>query len=271
MRIWGLAIVLFLVSGGLAFAQQLPAPPPPAIDSSLISDAIQSHQWALLAAIVLYLFTAALKQGWLGSTLARLPKRLIPVVPSVLGIVTLTLGELIGHRPWPMALADGLIAGFAPILGHEFIVESARGGKELVPKRAVLNGSNPVAASVRSRSSAPPPGGAMVALALFLSFAIAAAVSSRSGAIPAIGCTPGERQEAKTIIDWVLSAAQLTCLESTNFTTTPEVAQACKIDLQATPDVQPFLDQLLAQKAAAQKAGFTWHAPMPQPVPASSQ
>jgi hypothetical protein len=38
-----------------------------------------------------------------------------------------------------------------------------------------------------------------------------------------------------------------------------DVAQACSIDVQATPQVQPFLDQLLGQKAAAMHAGFAWH------------
>jgi hypothetical protein len=41
------------------------------------------------------------------------------------------------------------------------------------------------------------------------------------------------------------------------------VTQACSIDLHATPEVQPFLDQLLSQKAAAQRAGFAWHGPGP--------
>jgi hypothetical protein len=270
MRILGFAVVLCLMSGGIAFAQQLPPPPAPNIDSALIAGAIQNHQWALLAAIVIYALTAAMKQGWLGSTLAKLPKRVIPLVPTVLGVVCVTSGELIGHQLWPMALANGLLAGFAPILGHELLIESARGGKEVVPKR-IMNGSNPpVVASVRHRSSAPPPGAAMVALALFLSFSLAAWVGSSRSApdlIPAVGCTPAERQEAKTIIDWVLSGAQLFCIEQTNFTTSAEVAQACKIDLQASPDVQSYLDQLLAQKAAAMKAGFAWKAPQPQPVP----
>lgn len=79
---------------------------------------------------------------------------------------------------------------------------------------------------------------------------IAVALSSLSG------CAWWDKN-GKTVEQAVLSASQLACVEASQFTSSAEVATACSIDAALVP----VLEQLLAQKAAAHKAGFVWHQP----------
>ena len=91
--------------------------------------------------------------------------------------------------------------------------------------------------------SGPPPGAAAVLLG-------ALALSSLSG------CAWWDKN-GKSVEQAVLSASQIACVEATQLTTSAEVATACSIDAALVP----VLEQLLAQKAAAHKAGFVWHQP----------
>jgi hypothetical protein len=262
-------------AGGIAFAQDLPAPPsPPAsVDATAFVDAFKGHQWALLAALVIYAFAALSKQGWLGTTLqAHLPKRMLPFLAPLTALLLLSTGEMIfGKIPWPTAILDGFIAGWLPIVGHQVVIESMRGGKELVPAKKPNGGSadpQVVKISVLPLAPAPPPRNERIAvrglgIAVF-TLVSAEIVFALFGAWLGVACTPQERAEIKTIADFVLSGSQLACVELSVLTTSKEVAQGCKIDLQAAPDVESFLDSLLSQKAAAQRSGFAWRGPPPR-------
>lgn len=257
---WSLIAFAVLWLGATSAYAQVVASNPPNLDFNAIASAFSHHEWVLLGALLIYGLTTLAKQGWLGAWLQRvIPKRYIPLIAPTLGVLGLTTSEIIGHTPWPQAIFDGLSAGVLAVFGHETIVESARGGKEIVPQRAgrrpPANGKEDGAVDVRI-SSAPPPRNELMA-ALYAVASGALLVLALSAAT--VRCTPAERQEAQTITDWVLKGSQLACIEATQFVTTPEVAAACGIDLKVAPDLQAFIDSLLAQKAAAQRAGFKWH------------
>lgn len=62
------------------------------------------------------------------------------------------------------------------------------------------------------------------------------------------GCT---QQEAKTVTRDFLTLSELACITASALTDAPAVATACKIDSKLVPALEP----LLAQKAAAKRAG----------------
>ena len=70
------------------------------------------------------------------------------------------------------------------------------------------------------------------------------------------GCTPGAQAEAKTIVSEVLSVSAIACIFASQLTDSPAVMQACAIDSRFAPLVQ----QLIAQREGAKKAGVTWSA-----------
>src|SRR5258708_9430967 len=102
------------------------------IDPAAIVAALRAHQWMLVAAFAIYAVALLAKQGWLGTWFqTHLPPRALPFISPIAGILFLSSSEMIAGKPWLNALVDGLLAGFLPLIGHELVVESARGGKEL--------------------------------------------------------------------------------------------------------------------------------------------
>ena len=76
-------------------------------------------------------------------------------------------------------------------------------------------------------------------------------------AIGGIGakCTPAEIHQAEQA---VLSASQIACVFASSLSSSTAIADACAIDKA----LLPVLEQLIAVKAAAAKAGVTYHDPM---------
>lgn len=276
-KLWA-AAAAFAFAAGFAFplfAQALaPTQAPASVDATAIIDALKDHDWVFLGAFAIYLLVVLVKQGWLGIWLqAHLPRRTIPFVAPVTGVLFLSTTEfLFGHQPWSKALFDGLAAGFLPLIAHATIVDSARGGTELVPAKIHTGNTLPPAAlaGVKISSMHPsaseafripplPPPPKVERRAVSNWAAVLGTVIGVFIAAVVIACTPADRAEIKTVLDFVLSGAQLACVETSSLTTTKEIALACQIDLQAGPGIQSFLDSLLSQKAAARRAGFEWH------------
>ena len=250
---------------GVVYGQSADLSLPAGVDGAFLYKAFTQHEWALGSAVILYGLAVLIKQGWLGPWLqAKIPQRALPVIAPATSLVLLTTGEIIGGKAWPSAVFDGLLAGFLPVIGHEVVIESARNGKEIVPPRG--GGDNPTAAARRLSSrppappatpSAPPPTKRRVAIGVF------AFVPGWLLLALVLACTPGERQAVKGVVDFILSGSQLACVEASTLTSSADVAKACQVDLETAPGLQSFLDSLLAQKAAARRAGFEWHAPAP--------
>jgi hypothetical protein len=111
------------------------------MDITPFLNAIKSHQWALLTALILGLFVALVKQGQLGQALkAKLPKQLIPFYAPVLGAVGAFSVEVIQGTAWKAAVVDavnlGITGAMIAIFGHQLVIEGLRGGKELIAAKA---------------------------------------------------------------------------------------------------------------------------------------
>jgi|SRR5882672_1297511 len=105
----------------------------PALLPQLLA-AWNAHAWPLVGAIVTMWLIMLAKQGWLSTWVAsRLPARYLPWIAVVLGVLGTSSTEIIAGKPWVAAVVDGLMSGIGAVFGHQAFVESARGGKEIVP------------------------------------------------------------------------------------------------------------------------------------------
>lgn len=108
------------------------------MDITPFVDAAKSHQWLLLCALVTYFLVATAKQGWLSVWVAsKLTPTTTPWYALGVGILTTMSGDIVSGKSWQVALQDGALAAFAAILGHQFVIESLRGGREVIPEKKV--------------------------------------------------------------------------------------------------------------------------------------
>lgn len=70
-----------------------------------------------------------------------------------------------------------------------------------------------------------------------------------------VGCA--NPPPAKTVVQDVLTSAQIACVFLQALTNAPEVATACGIDSKMTP----LVEQLIGQREAAKKSGVQFKAP----------
>ena len=103
------------------------------LDLNQFVSLLLSHSWIALAALMIGAIVAVLK----GSTpLPEIPAKYRPWLALGLGVVAGVLKSVSTGTPIAQAILSGLEAGMTAIVGHETLIESARGGKELIPSRA---------------------------------------------------------------------------------------------------------------------------------------
>ena len=92
--------------------------------------------WIPIASIVVGgLVRLSKTDVWVKWFPVNLQPKIRPWAALVLGAASAAIGHLTGGGTWPEAIAGGLMAGLGAIAGHELIVESVRGGRDLgVPK-----------------------------------------------------------------------------------------------------------------------------------------
>ena len=96
--------------------------------------AFQAHQWVLFGALVVGGFIAFAKQGWFSAWVqSKMPSAAIPYYAMGLGVLAMMATDLSTGKTWQQAITDGLMAGMTAVFGHQLLIESARGGKEIVP------------------------------------------------------------------------------------------------------------------------------------------
>ena len=106
--------------------------------------AVQTHAWTMVAALVVGALIAFCKQGWASKWLdAKLTPAVIPWVSYALTFLSAAAADVIAGQPWPAALQAAFLAGFVPMVGHQFVIESLRGGKEIVPQKPPSRPSPP--------------------------------------------------------------------------------------------------------------------------------
>lgn len=104
------------------------------MDITPIVNALTSHSWVLLGALLIGLFVALAKQSQLGAWIAsKLPKTAIPLYAPLLGVLGMSAAEVIAGGSWQKAVIDGFNAGILAVFGHELLIEGLRKGVEIVP------------------------------------------------------------------------------------------------------------------------------------------
>jgi hypothetical protein len=114
-----------------------------------IITALTNHQWLLSSGLVLTAVVALAKQGWLSDWVAKkLQPTTIPYYTLLLSVVSVGSADLVAGKTWQQALSDAVGAAFTAIATHQFVVESTRRGREIVP---------PTKTTAQRRASLPPP------------------------------------------------------------------------------------------------------------------
>lgn len=80
----------------------------------------------IIGAVVRYLKSDSPLPEWL-----HVAPKWRPVAAFALGIVAAVLDAVAIGTPWPDAIAKGVLASFGAMVGHHFVIEKGRDGKEL--------------------------------------------------------------------------------------------------------------------------------------------
>jgi len=117
--------------------------------------AVSSHSWLAVSALVIGLLVRLLKSDTWGPTL---PAKYRPWAALALGCASAVLEKVMAGASWQTALVDGLGSALAAVAGHDLVVESLLGGKEL-PVPGLMKNS-------------PPPMPTFFGMTLFHTFAV---------------------------------------------------------------------------------------------------
>lgn len=216
------------------------------MDPNEVASLLEQRAWVPLAALVIAFAVRLVKSD------TKLPINLEPRYRIWLGVglgaVSGVLDHVVSGTPWRIALVGGAVSLALAVLGHETVVSSLRGGREIPIPGLMIPGAAP--SPGKPITVHPPvegpPSGPSVLLPLLLVGAFAGAPVLVSG------CSLFTAKNAKSVLD----AAQLACLFASTLTDAPAVLEACRIDAELTPVVR----QLLAQRDGARKAGVVWSA-----------
>lgn len=105
------------------------------MDLSPLLDALAAHNYLMVVALLVATLVGLAKSGWMSAWLAsKLPAIARPWVALALGALGTMSAAVVAGGDIKKALLDGLMAALAAIAGHELVVESARGGREVVPR-----------------------------------------------------------------------------------------------------------------------------------------
>jgi hypothetical protein len=97
---------------------------------TLLIDALLSHQWVVVAAVVIHLIVRLLKSPRI-PWVSKIPPRVRTLIAVLLGFAGAGLQALAAGVDWRRALAENLIAALLAIVGHDVLIEWLRGGREL--------------------------------------------------------------------------------------------------------------------------------------------
>jgi len=121
------------------------------MDPQIIVTLVKNHAWWALAALVIGFAVRVLKDDT--SIPVTIPPRARIWIALVGGVVAGSCQRLATGASWKDALMWGLSAALAAILGHEFVIESARNGKEISVPGLMKN----VVEAKKAENAAPPP------------------------------------------------------------------------------------------------------------------
>ncbi|WP_394844032.1 DUF4231 domain-containing protein [Pendulispora brunnea] len=90
-------------------------------------------KWIVVGAIVIGAIVRLLKSD---TPLPTVPSQWRPWLALGLGAVAGILQAVAAGTPWQKALIDGLVSALTAIAGHDLLIESLRGGREIGSDRA---------------------------------------------------------------------------------------------------------------------------------------
>lgn len=234
---------------------------PDAIDA--IVAAANGGKWWVFSALIVGLLVRLLKAK--PALAEKFPPRVRPWLAVGLGIASGMLNKVVEGTPWKSALLFGASSGAAAVLGHEFLIESILGGREIgvktIPEPGKKDdddnhdGGVTVPAVIAILPPPEPPTSDAAATVdidprptpkmrgLLLGFALIFMM-----AIP--GCSLFTKENAKSALD----AAQIACVFGTELMDEHAVADACGI----ARDLIPVLRNLIGQREAARRVGVRW-------------
>lgn len=102
----------------------------------------QKHAWVTLAAFCIGGFVRLLKTSratrlpFVGVWIAKIPKKHLPTLALMLGVVSAVLDAVVAGELWRNAIVGGLVSAAIAVMGHQWIIEGVRGGKEIGVKDA---------------------------------------------------------------------------------------------------------------------------------------
>lgn len=234
------------------------------MDFSALLSALSSHKWIVVAALVITALVRLFKSdtplpfGWV------VPPRYRVWLALGLGIVAGVLNAGIAGTPWQTAILQGLGAAISAILGHEFLVESLRGGREFFTPVAPPGGPTSGAGGTGGSGGGPVhggpvgPGGAYrVSLPELVrwrakqrrpALALGGMVASVALLVASLsGCAAWTT--VKPVVKTILDDTQLACILANAIYPTATVATVCKVDAVLVP----YLDSILGAQRAALK------------------
>lgn len=181
------------------------------MDPTDLANLIAQRKWVALAAVVIGLIVRLLKSDT--KIPVDVPPQLRVWLALALGAASGALDKLVeaGNTTWTTALLNGLVAAVLAIVSHNLVIDSVRGGKELVVPGLIKPGVSP---SPGNPPSIPPTS---IAGILLVGACMALGVSQQGCAL----FTPANIAKAE-----VIAAKTADCL----------------VEKQDLPDEQAFLE-----------------------------
>ncbi|WP_394847415.1 hypothetical protein LZC95_08110 [Pendulispora brunnea] len=93
------------------------------------------HKWVPVAALIIGAIIRVLKSA---RPIGIVPPAWRPWLALALGAVAGVLQAVLAGSSWTKAVTDGLVAAMTAIAGHDLVIESLRGGRELFASRPGL-------------------------------------------------------------------------------------------------------------------------------------
>lgn len=183
---------------------------------------------AILFATVTLLIGAVVRLLKSDTPLPTVPPRWRASLAIALGVAGGVVEALSVGTPWREAIIKGVAAGMTAIVGHDVLIEGARGGREVGGDADAVKTPRP-----RGLTRIEVMAGAMT-------------VGMLGAALAGFGCA-GWKREAKSVID----TATAVCVLANGMSTNAEIMAICGIEQSLAPVVDAILSEHRAQLKAS--------------------
>lgn len=223
--------------------------------------AVEKKNWIGLAIIIVAVLVRLTKSDT--KIPINIPARWRPWLAMGLGATAGVLMKVSAGMSWRAAALSGLLAGAIPIIGQNLFINSLANGKE-IPVPGLMQSpavDKDAVAPVLGSSQRPPPIVAESDIAAPEADTAKAKVPTTpplpiimllAFLVGLIGCTPGQKQAAKTALD----VASYACILANAGADDATISKLCAIEADLAPAMKELLKQhRIAAKRVAAPAG----------------